>query len=363
MSLRIAIIGNSHAGAPYLAWRAVESHYAGAARIDFFIERRMAQDPLVIRSPAGETTLPSLLIADRNVLDVEAYDAFFVCGMEVGIATTTAIYRDHRTAGQRSTDREHLVSPAAVHAACLGMLVDSKAAKVVRALRRHTARPVHVLAQPRLTAHVLLAPPDVQAAYRLPIANGDESSVEGFFLEAATRLCATLGAEFLDQPAPTRQGPMLTGGKFGRGQPDDNGPGSFFAMGDFAHMNTPYGLEVINQVLARMGCAVKDLTVPADRPRVLPKPATSAGYTFHPRDEFGITAGTCRLVVYDERQESFCFQKEIDSGSPFLLTFADLPAGFEGKFKIQVMEAGKWSDKVPYRRLSKLVRRRPATNG
>ena len=252
MTMKVCFVGNSHLGAIYKAWKVLRKQYPWLC-IDFFIERSAGTHPLQIVSclEGGKRAmrLENLLVMKEDPIDVGAYDAFFAFALGLSVIPVMHLYKHYRADAHAWSDQMRLLSDECFHLAAVGQLNESKAMSVARALREHSGKPIHLVAQARPNEHVLDRSEGYLSCYASAVAAGDEAALELTYLHAAGTVCGSVGANLIDQPEETRRSPMLTHGRFGVADPANCGEGSSYAKDDFWHMNDQYGLASLTHVL------------------------------------------------------------------------------------------------------------------
>ena len=250
---KICFIGNSHLGCIKRAWDQMRPEYPGV-KIDFFIDRSAGTTPLRIgRTAQDATELPDILIEEGKValLKTGDYSRAYVFSMEFSIVRLASLYAGYRSDDQRPGEKQHLISRDFYHAAANAALKATRAAEVAKTLTKYGAGAVSIVEQPRPSEYITGAPADAMIQFRAALA--DAETIETMYRRAALTACGQLGVNLIRQPEETILQPMLSKGQYCLADIHDQSEGSWYARGDFIHMNPDYGRLVMTDILAKVG--------------------------------------------------------------------------------------------------------------
>lgn len=239
--MKIAIIGNSHAGPVYTAWKEYKKQ-GGVLRAEFFIERSLGTEPLVL-APAGgqDVVIEDMKILPEPRLPVDEFDAFIIIGLGFGTYPVAALYRQVRSDEHKQSPDTQLLSDTCFQETVRDVLADTKAVRVAESLRSLTKVPIYIVPQPHSAWWVGSLQNGAGKLYRDIEQNGDAELILRDYRAAAFSLTP---ATVLAQPDNTVAGGLYTGKSFTLGDPDDRSEGSGFARGDYYHGNVAWASEV-----------------------------------------------------------------------------------------------------------------------
>lgn len=251
--MRIAIIGNSHAGPLYTAWKGYR-RAGGRLAATFFIERSMGTEPLVLRGGGTEQSFEDLLVLSEPVVRVEDHEAFVVVGLGYGLHPVASVYSHVRSDAHSPAAERPLVSEACFTATTSDVLAATKAFRVAQCLRQMTEAPVLLAPQPLPAWWIREFPGTVGDLYREIEDNGDRSRVA---LDYRRAISSSAGAEVLPQHPATVVDDIFTAPTYTLGDPAVTEEGSGYARGDYYHGNVAWGEHVAAQIDARLVAAVE----------------------------------------------------------------------------------------------------------
>lgn len=244
--MRICLVGNSHLGP-----------IAAAASRDLenetghFISRTYGKVPLKIMGKNYATVVPEIRIEDKlqvsAILNVDDWDAFVVvgCGFSVvRLVEKWTVYQPEAL----TLDLGGYLVPDELYSAHENDIMDSsQASRILGQLKEATDKPVYLVPAPL---------PAEWAGKR----DGPRFEPFRIFSDVANRKYLLNRMDFqLDrmiskgvapiyQPESTSIDSLWTKTEFCLGQPDDTSEGSFYARGDFYHMNKAFGLIYWNEI-------------------------------------------------------------------------------------------------------------------
>lgn len=239
--MKIAIIGNSHAGPVYTAWKEYKKQ-GGSLEAGFFIERSKGTEPLVLAPAEGQdVVIDDMKILPDPRLPVDKYDAFVIVGLGFGTYPVTVLYKHVRSDEHKHASDTQLVSDACFQETVQDVLADTKAVRVAESLRSLTKAPIYIVPQPHSAWWVESLQNSAGSLYRDIEHNGDGELILRDYTTAASSLTV---ATVLAQPVSTVINGLYTRKSFALGDPDDSSEGSGFARGDYYHGNVAWASAV-----------------------------------------------------------------------------------------------------------------------
>lgn len=263
MTLKLCVFGNSHAAALREAWMRNPGRWPGlelsflAAQKDHLLQTAVRDGQLIATNPDSEAAF--VRISGLSRVTLADYDSFVVAGASVCLNSILPIYREARWVGLPSVAADAgltipakpLVSRAAARAVMRACLQKRLGYVFAARLRQHSAQPILVTSQPRISAEILLAPRPLTRLHSIAIRQGDANVLGQEFDDLARDVLAELDCQFLPQPAQTVTHGMLTALDYVKGahrltaamtvpQPES----------DILHANGLYGALVIDQIAA-----------------------------------------------------------------------------------------------------------------
>ncbi len=244
--MKIAVIGNSHAGPIYTAWK---KYRKGGGQLDasFFIERSAGTEPLILSSSDGVITeFPDIKILPDPVLKVADFDAFVVVGLGVGFHPVASTYRRVRSDHHSLKDDCFLVSDSCFEQTVKDLLYQTKAVRVAQALEVATDVPIALIPQPHSAEWIREYHDESGQLYREIEKNRDALTL----LRDYERALCDMGnrIEVLPAPSETVTNSIYTLTDYTLGNPDDVTAGSAYSRGDFYHGNLAWGSVIIGLI-------------------------------------------------------------------------------------------------------------------
>lgn len=238
--MKIAVVGNSHAGPIYRAWKLLKS--TRSWDLEFFIERSMGKHPLEVVGGGERVIFEDIFLMSDEPLVVEQYDLVVVVGLGMGFHPLMARYIDVRADKHVFDDDVTLVSDACFRQLLIDTLTATKGLRVLRSLNELAVQRAVAITQPFAAEWVRSADSQVGMLYQLIDSNGDGIGLKSDFREA---LASIAGVDVLSQPPSTVVDEIYTRNRFALGDPADTSNGSYFARGDYFHGNAEWGMEVL----------------------------------------------------------------------------------------------------------------------
>lgn len=245
---KVAVIGDSHVAMLYSALR--ESMVdAGDNDFSFYVWRSDGVKELIVKNSQIEITVPAIKILQNqeNIVDVELYDVFLLCGLGFSLRAVIEIYKSYRHDAQVPGD--FLISELCWDDAACGVAEESLAIEVCEALRNCTDKEVYLMPTPFASEHFL--DDDVQTnLYKKCIENGDEEDIAKRF-NNIKKVWENKGVKIVNQPEDTIHRSILTSGRLSNAHPDVENIDYVRSRGtrDLTHMKPEFGALMINRFL------------------------------------------------------------------------------------------------------------------
>ncbi len=254
----VLLLGDSHLAAIKLAYEATREKYPGISasflglRGQHINAMTLHHGKLWIKNPLARRQIFSNRKAPVMPLDLAGFDQIALFGMGLNIFRLLQIYSRYRSDAHGFRDEKaFLVSNECFNAASDGYLRMSKAVKLGEALASQLQKPVYLSVQPMPSKSITQYPDYASLAKGVEF--GDDNSLAGN-LENFVKSYSFKGITILPQPPDTLESPMFTRHDYCRGSvrltnrldephPDD----------DFSHMNTDYGIRILEDFFAQAG--------------------------------------------------------------------------------------------------------------
>lgn len=263
MTLRIAVIGNSHLAALRDGWvdhpgrwPGIDAQFVGAHK-GLLLETAVTADRITPLSDAALGAFRRLGGVDH--IDLAGVDAIVIAGCLVGVHAATYAYRDMRWDGLPSVAaapdiaamRPRFVSRAAARATLAARLSDRLGIQLIRHLRAATDLPILLTSQPRVSAVIKAIPRPETRGHADALAAGDAAGLSALFEEAAAEAAARAGGTFVPQPAQTIEDHILTARAYMDGARRLSAkPGLPQPKDDIMHANAAFGAAMLDAVAA-----------------------------------------------------------------------------------------------------------------
>lgn len=247
--MKICLIGNSHASGAY----SLIKNGISTFEIDFFLERSSGNSCLkVIDDSEDEVVeIEDVMLTRLAPVKTSRYDAFAIYSMGFSFGRCVEIYRDYAPDAYRNEKAKYLVSDDFFDAAIESILLESKAVRIMRALRSFSDRPIILVPQP--------LPLEWAVTRSLRRTEVFAEALKKDFLEHVFKVYATVidklrreGFVVLEQPRETLTLKYFTLSEFGLADPADDRPDSLYARGDFFHANQAYAKIVLKDLEAEL---------------------------------------------------------------------------------------------------------------
>lgn len=264
MTIRIALIGNSHLSALALAWRTLAARHPDV-EITFLGARAARCEGLRVTPtglrPDNEQLRQSLiwLSNGRDEIVAADYDAFWFAGHWFGFYPVLDTYADCWAEAHKPDPERTPVSDALFAELCDAALRQTLSMELYRRLRQVSDAPVAMLCQP--------APLGAARRAQDPRFRGfgvahrqDEGALLRDQTEAAlARIERAEGITIFRQPAETFALPLHSHKRFSFGSVRlDKGLSNEHPRGDVMHMNADYGALALANALATVSGSAAD---------------------------------------------------------------------------------------------------------
>ncbi|CAB3676136.1 hypothetical protein LMG26690_01337 [Achromobacter animicus] len=242
--MKLCVIGNSHASGAY----SLLSHGTGAFEADFFLERATGKASLKIAGEVGAAVeIDDVMMARLVPVRTQKYDAFAVYAMGFSFGRCVEMFRDYAPDGHPNSKAKYLVSDAFFDAAVQSILLDSKAVRIVRALRSFSNAPIVLVPQPLPMEWAATRSLRRTEVFADALRQNALQRVLRIYSETVERLRGD-GFTVLGQPTETLASEHFTLSEFGLADPNDNRADSLFSRGDFFHANERYAGAVLTSL-------------------------------------------------------------------------------------------------------------------
>jgi hypothetical protein len=253
---RICVLGNSHAAAIALGWKAVQDRYPNNS-LTFFA---VSNDGLAGLKPDGSALVPDTpkLAAQLGKMsggmvrvEAAAYDVFWVCGMFFGVQPSYMLLRKYWAEFQHPDPHRTPISDPCLASTIAGALQRTLAFKLALRLTQITDRPIKIIPTPMASEALIHQKDDKRyAMIRNLVAEKKEEALSTVLLRAY-RALESEQIKIIMQPEATLFSPLLSRDLYSRDSVrltaafDRKHPEM-----DFEHMNAQYGAKVIESLLA-----------------------------------------------------------------------------------------------------------------
>jgi hypothetical protein len=246
--VKYCFIGDSHLGHVMPPWKErVDSE--PSLRAGYHIERTYGELPLTVVDGAKQLArFEDIRCAYSPIVDLNEYDVFVVFGMHYSFTALAKTYEAFRSENHERSSLSYLLSPAAYAAMRHDLYAQSKAGRVLAALRQNTSKPVHYAQQPMPLEWILDRSEGQLKFFRELVDSNDFTDFLQEYRDRLVQLQAD-GVGVLAQPASTLGRPGFTLTRFGMADTTDQSPESPYSKGDYFHMNALYGGLVVEQLI------------------------------------------------------------------------------------------------------------------
>lgn len=258
MTIRVAVIGNSHLSALALAWRELAPRHP-AISMTFFGARAFACEGLRVSErglrPDNDRLRGALrwLSGGHEEIVVADHDVFLFAGHDFGVHPVIGVYAECWAEAHATDPARTPVSDSLFAELCDEALRRTLSMELLRRLRQVTGSPAAILCQPAPLAPVRgMRDPRVRG-YGVAYERNDTTLLAAQADAALTRIARQEGVEVFRQPAETLEQPLHSHPDFSRGSVRlANGLASEHPRTDMMHMNAAYGVVALEPVLTAL---------------------------------------------------------------------------------------------------------------
>jgi hypothetical protein len=250
--MRVCMIGNSHLG-PIAKASARRMREVPGLRIGHFIDRTYGSVPLKLVGTSSAEVVGSIKIEDKpavpSIVDIAEWDSFVVVGLGFSLIRLVEKWADFQPDALPPILGDHLLVPELAEGYDDAVMDSTKALTVIRVLRSMTDKPVSLLPAPLPAEWVASRSGERFEPFRLFSEEDHKRYVADQFERQLGRI-RDLGVEVVRPPQETVIDRIWTRDAFCLGNPSMGDENSFYARGDFYHMNEEYG-EYVSQEIFR----------------------------------------------------------------------------------------------------------------
>ncbi|XAS65990.1 hypothetical protein V3C33_10720 [Micrococcaceae bacterium Sec5.7] len=221
-------------------------------RIGHYIDRTYGKVPLKLVGRASAGAMASFLIEEgdniSSMVAVEDWDAFVVVGLGFSLVRLVEKWTSFQPDCLSEPVGEHLLVPELVDGYDNAGMDTTKALALIRKLRTLTDKPISLVPGPLPAAWVLNRSGGRFDSFQPFAGYRNRAFLLAQFEKQVNRVRA-MGVDVVNPPEETVIDDMWTRTEFCLGQPSDPSPDSFYAKGDFYHMNREYGDLVSRSIM------------------------------------------------------------------------------------------------------------------
>lgn len=237
--MRICLVGNSHLGPIAAAASRDRGSDTG-----HFISRTYGKVPLKIFGKNHAAVIPEIRIEDKPhvpaSINVDDWDAFVVVGCGFSVVRLVEKWTAYQPEALSVELGQYLV-PDELYSAYENDIMDSSQAfRIIRQFNEVTDKPVYIVPAP-LPAEWAM---EREGQRFVPFRKFSDDASRDYLMRRMDFQLARMvenGVTPISQPESTRTGSLWTKTEFCLGQPGDTSEESFYARGDFYHMNKSFG--------------------------------------------------------------------------------------------------------------------------
>ncbi len=257
--MKICFIGNSHLGPIAAASHVVSSGIPGLEMVHY-ISRTYGALPLKMFSPTDVESFPYVKIENRqdvdSLINVDDWDAFVIVGFGFSLIRLVEKWVEFQPDSLGVDLGGHLLVPGFVDAYENECMDSTQAVRLMRRVRDMTGKPIYLVPAPFPAEWAGNREGEKFRPFRAIKASGEEPAAISAFERQLRRLPGRR-IKPIKQPQSTVTDLMWTDEAFALGQPSERSETSFYARGDFYHMNKTFGeiylREIVSVVVADLG--------------------------------------------------------------------------------------------------------------
>jgi hypothetical protein len=249
--MRVCLIGNSHLG-PIAAASAHRMREIPELRIGHYIDRTYGKVPLKMVSQTGAETLTSFRVEEgdniSSTVSVEEWDAFAVVGLGFSLIRLVERWTTFQPDRLPASIGKHLLVPDLVDGYDDASMDTTRALGLISKLRALTDKPISLVPGPLPASWVLNRDGGRFDSFHPFSEHRNRAFLLAQYEKQINRV-REMGVRVITPPEDTVIDEMWTRTEFCLGQPSDHSPDSFYAKGDFYHMNRDYGDLVSRSIM------------------------------------------------------------------------------------------------------------------
>lgn len=258
MTVRVALIGNSHLSALALAWRELAPRHPDVA-ITFFGARASLCEGLRVTDtglrPDNEPLrqMMNWLSGGRDEIVAADFDVFWFAGHDFGVHPVVALYADCWAEAHAPDAGRIPVSDALFAELADAALRRTVSMELYRRLRQVSDAPVAILCQPAPLPAAHRSPDPRFRGYGVAHRLGEAAILHDQAEAALARIERAEGIAVVRQPAKSLVAPLKTRKTLSRGSVRlEEGLSTEHPRTDLMHMNATYGAFVLKRALATL---------------------------------------------------------------------------------------------------------------
>lgn len=249
--MKVCFIGNSHLGPIAAVSHTVAAEEPGT-KIASFISRTYGTVPLKVIAEADAEVFPFVKIDVRtgadSVLSLDDWDAIVVVGFGFSLIRLVERWGHFQPDSLAADLGGHYLVQEFANDSDDECMDTTQAVRLIRRLREMTVKPIYLVPAPLPAEWAAERDGQSFEPFRKLREAGDEKRSLSAFDRQLRRLPGRR-IKPVRQPASLTTGGMWTPSEFCLGRPEDNEEGSFYARGDFYHMNKEFGEIYLREIL------------------------------------------------------------------------------------------------------------------
>lgn len=250
--MRVCMIGNSHMSKFYQKWEC-EKENLPLLSLDFYLERLTGRNPLTIKDSTDNdaTTIEDVLTSRLAPLQVDSYDVFVVFSLGLSYEVLCRLHEKYSLDSVVESSDSFIVTKGFFNDAALSILNNSKAGRVIKAIRKYSKKPIIVVPQPYPMEWVKKGGAKKFKAFNHIVSLDLAHYINQIFKDYLNSMERDK-VYCLEQPADTVVDHVFTKLEYGLADVNDTSDSSLFSKGDYFHANSKYADIVweglINQI-------------------------------------------------------------------------------------------------------------------
>ncbi|OFI39654.1 hypothetical protein BIU82_00900 [Arthrobacter sp. SW1] len=217
-----------------------------------YISRTYGTVPLKVISESDAEVFPFVKIDGKSgagsILSLDDWDAIVVVGFGFSLIRLVERWGQFQPDSLNADLGGHYLVPEFSDGNDNECIDSSQAVRLLRRLREMTAKPIYLVPAPLPAEWAAVREGDAFSSYRKLREAGDERRAVAAFDSQLRRLPGRR-IKPIRQPQSLTRGGMWTPSEYCLGRPEDAAEGSFYARGDFYHMNKEFGEVYLREIL------------------------------------------------------------------------------------------------------------------